>query len=181
MAPLPGTESRVARRCAHGSTACPRIPASEVCLWCGSQHRPKHFNEGTYAVVPDCDSDLRDRFSLRQHLKGSKQPRLACSAATSSCRWFIRHFNSHPAGGLDRCSRVGVEEIFGCEGDLVSAKADVDDLLKLGRSCGWVPKMHVSPCQRDTSNRESLNRTWASGISLRPLRGAENESRTISP
>jgi hypothetical protein len=49
-----------------------RTPASKVCLWCGSQHRPKHFNEGTYAVVTDCDSDLRDRFALCQHLKGSK-------------------------------------------------------------------------------------------------------------
>ena len=35
-------------------------------------------------------------------------------------------------GGLDHCSGVGVEEIFGCEGDLASAKADVEDLLKVG-------------------------------------------------
>jgi hypothetical protein len=27
------------------------LPASKVCLWCGSQHRPKHFNESTYTVV----------------------------------------------------------------------------------------------------------------------------------
>jgi hypothetical protein len=47
-------------------------PASKVCLWCGSQHRPKHFNEGTYTVVTDCDSDLRDRFPLCQYLKGSE-------------------------------------------------------------------------------------------------------------
>src|ERR1700683_3586625 len=53
-----------------------RTPASKVSLWCGSQHRPKHFNEGTYTVVADCDSDLRDRFALCQHLKRSKQPRL---------------------------------------------------------------------------------------------------------
>jgi hypothetical protein len=33
-------------------------PASKVCLWCGSQHRPKYFNEGAYTVVTDCDSDL---------------------------------------------------------------------------------------------------------------------------
>ncbi len=38
------------------------------------------------------------------------------------------------------CSGVGVEEIFGRESDLVSAKADGDDLLKVGRSCGWVPQ-----------------------------------------
>src|ERR1700745_3190213 len=24
---------------------------SKVSLWCGSKHRPKHFNEGTYTVV----------------------------------------------------------------------------------------------------------------------------------
>src|SRR6266849_2497142 len=70
------TASRKARRYAHGPTAWPRTPASKVRLWCGSQHRPKHFNEGTYAVVTDCDSDLRDRYPLCQHLKGSKQPRL---------------------------------------------------------------------------------------------------------
>src|SRR5579872_1733691 len=58
-----------------------RTAASKVCLWCGSQHRPKHFNEGTYAVVTDCDSDLGDRFLLRQHLKGSKQPRLLSPTA----------------------------------------------------------------------------------------------------
>src|SRR5215468_5050639 len=44
-----------------GSTAWLRPPASKVCLWCGSQHRPKHFNEGAYTVVTDRDSDLRDR------------------------------------------------------------------------------------------------------------------------
>ena len=70
------TASREARRCAHRSTAWLRMPASKVCLRCSSQHRPKHFNEGTYTVVTDCDSDLRDRFLLCQHLKGSKQPRL---------------------------------------------------------------------------------------------------------
>jgi hypothetical protein len=75
------TASRKARRCAHGSTAWLRTPASKVCLWCGSQHRPKHFNEGTYTVVTDCDSDLRDRFLLCQHLKGSKQPRLLSPTA----------------------------------------------------------------------------------------------------
>jgi hypothetical protein len=75
------TASRKARRCAHGSTAWLRTPASKVCLWCGSQHRPKHFNEGAYTVVTDCDSDLRDRFLLCQHLKGSKQPRLLSPTA----------------------------------------------------------------------------------------------------
>src|SRR5215831_15707188 len=75
------TASRKARRCVHGSNAWSRTPASKVCLWCGSQHRPKHFNEGTYTVVTDCNSDLRDRFSLRQHLKGSKQPRLLSPTA----------------------------------------------------------------------------------------------------
>jgi hypothetical protein len=50
-------------------------------LWCGSKHRPKHFNEGTYTVVADCDSDFRDRFALCQHLKGSKQPRLLSPTA----------------------------------------------------------------------------------------------------
>src|SRR6201981_126845 len=54
---------------------------SKVSLWCGSKHRPKHFNEGTYTVVADCDSDLRDRFALCQHLKGSKQPRLLSPTA----------------------------------------------------------------------------------------------------
>ena len=81
---MPGgiaTPSRKAGRCAHGSTAWPRRPVSKVCLWCGSQHRPKHFNEGTYTVVADCDSDLRDRFALCQHLKGSKQPRLLSPTA----------------------------------------------------------------------------------------------------
>jgi hypothetical protein len=57
------------------------LPASKVCLWCGSQHRPKHFNEGTYTVVTDCNSGLRDRFPLCQHLKGSKQPRLLSPTA----------------------------------------------------------------------------------------------------
>src|SRR6266478_5656708 len=75
------TASRKARRCAHGSTEWLRTPASKVSLWCGSQHRPKHFNEGTYAVVTDCHSDLRDRFALCQHLKGSKQPRLLSPTA----------------------------------------------------------------------------------------------------
>jgi hypothetical protein len=70
-----------ARRCAHGSTEWLRTPASKVSLWCGSKHRPKHFNEGTYTVVADCDSDLRDRFALCQHLKGSKQPRLLSPTA----------------------------------------------------------------------------------------------------
>ena len=82
---MPGgiaTASSKARRCAHGSTAWLRTPASKVCLWCGSQHRPEHFNEGTYLpVVTDCDSDLRDRFPLCQHLKGSKQPRLLSPTA----------------------------------------------------------------------------------------------------
>src|SRR5260370_3398445 len=60
----------------------PRLwPASKVSLWCGSQHGPEHFNEGTYAVVTDCDSDLRDRFPLCEHLKGSKQPCLLSPAA----------------------------------------------------------------------------------------------------
>src|SRR5258706_698354 len=75
------TASRKARRCAHGSTEWLRTPASKVSLWCGSKHRPKHFNEGTYTVVADCDSDLRDRFALCQHLKGSKQPRLLSPTA----------------------------------------------------------------------------------------------------
>ena len=75
------TASRKARRCVHGSTAWRRTPASKVCLWCGSQHGPKHFNEGTYTVITDCDSDLRDRFLLCQHLKGSKQPRLLSPTA----------------------------------------------------------------------------------------------------
>jgi hypothetical protein len=75
------TASRKARRCVHASYAWSRTPASKVCLWCGSQHRPKHFNEGTYTVVTDCDSDLRDRFPLCQHLKGSKQPRLLSPTA----------------------------------------------------------------------------------------------------
>jgi hypothetical protein len=65
----------------RGSTEWLRTPASEVSLWCGSKHRPKHFNEGTYTVVTDCDSDLRDRFLLCQHLKGSKQPRLLSPTA----------------------------------------------------------------------------------------------------
>jgi len=75
------TASRKACRCAHGSTEWLRTPASKVSLWCGSKHRPKHFNEGTYTVVADCDSDLRDRFALCQHLKGSKQPRLLSPTA----------------------------------------------------------------------------------------------------
>src|SRR5229473_1262269 len=75
------TASRKARRCAHGTTAWLRTPASKVCLRCGSQHRPKHFDEGTYTVVTHCDSDLRDRFLLCQHLKGSKQPRLLSPTA----------------------------------------------------------------------------------------------------
>ena len=75
------TARRKVRRCARGSTAWLRTPASKVCLWCGSQHRPKHFNEGTYTVVTDCDRDLRDRFSLCQHLKGGKQPRLLSPTA----------------------------------------------------------------------------------------------------
>jgi len=69
------------RRCAHGSTAWLRTLASKVCLWCGSQHRPKHFNEGAYTVVTDCDRDFRDRFPLCQHLKGSEQPRLLSPTA----------------------------------------------------------------------------------------------------
>ncbi len=75
------TASRESRRCAHGSTAWLRTPASKVGLWCGPQHRPKHFNEGTYTVVTDCDSDLRDRSLLCQHLKSSKQPRLLSPTA----------------------------------------------------------------------------------------------------
>jgi len=58
-----------------------RTPNSKVCLWCGSQHRPKHFIEGTYTVVTNCDSNLRDGFPLCQHLKGSKQPRLLSPTA----------------------------------------------------------------------------------------------------
>jgi hypothetical protein len=72
---------RKARRSVHGSTSWLRTPASKVCLWRGSQHRPKHFNEGTYTVVTDRDSDLRDRFPLCQHLKGGKQPRLLSPTA----------------------------------------------------------------------------------------------------
>src|ERR1700687_4034261 len=75
------TASRKARRCAHGSTARPRTPASKVCPRGGSQHRPKHLNEGSYTVVAYCDSDLRDRFPLCQHLKGSKQPCLLSPTA----------------------------------------------------------------------------------------------------
>ena len=71
-------------RCAAAPVGLPRgheRPASKVCLWCGSQHRPKHLNEGTYTVVTDCDSDLRDRFLLCQQFKGSKQPRLLSPTA----------------------------------------------------------------------------------------------------
>ena len=71
---MPGgiaTPSRKARRCAHGSTEWLRTPASKVSLWCGSKHRPKHFNEGTYTLVTDCDPDLGDRFSLCQRRKMS--------------------------------------------------------------------------------------------------------------
>src|SRR5260370_8306195 len=70
------TASRKARRCAHGSTEWLRTPASKICLWRSPQHRPKHFNKGTHAVVTDRDSHLRARFLLGQHLQGSKQPRL---------------------------------------------------------------------------------------------------------
>ena len=59
-----------------GFLRLPRRAASKVCPWGGSQHRPKHFNEGAYTVVTDCDGDLRDGFPLCQHLKGGKQPRL---------------------------------------------------------------------------------------------------------
>src|SRR5215472_4684207 len=52
------------------------LPGPKVCVGCGSEHRPKHFNEGTYTVVTDGDRDLGDRFPLCQHLKGSKQPPL---------------------------------------------------------------------------------------------------------
>jgi hypothetical protein len=62
---------------APGSTPWLRTPASKVSLWCGSKHRPKHFNEGTYTVVPDCDSDLRDRFALCKHLIIGKMSDLA--------------------------------------------------------------------------------------------------------
>jgi len=75
------TALKNARRCVHGSNAWLRTPASKVCLRCGSQHRPKHFNEGAYTVVPDRDSDLRDRFFLCQHLKGGKQPGLLSPTA----------------------------------------------------------------------------------------------------
>ena len=93
---LPGAEDAVPQRslrawlsrqrhgrrpCAHRSTAWLRMPASKVCLRCGSQHRPKHFNEGTYTVVTDCDSDLRDRSLLCPHLQGSEQPRLLSPTA----------------------------------------------------------------------------------------------------
>jgi hypothetical protein len=71
----------MARRCAHVSVTWPRMPASKICLWCCSQHRPEHFDEGTYAVVTDCDGDFRDRFPLGQHLKGRKQPRLLSPTA----------------------------------------------------------------------------------------------------
>lgn len=64
-----------------GATAWLRTSASKVRLWCGSQHRPKHFNESAYTVVTDCDGDLGDRFLLGQHLKGSKQPRLLSPTA----------------------------------------------------------------------------------------------------
>jgi len=67
------TASRKARRCAHGSTEWLRTPASKICLRCSSEHRPKHFDEGTYAVVTDCDGDFRDRFPLGQHLKGRRR------------------------------------------------------------------------------------------------------------
>jgi len=70
-----------ARRCAHGCAARPGMAASKICLWCCSQHRPKHFNEGTYAVVTDCDGDFRDRFPLGQHLKRRKQSRLLSPTA----------------------------------------------------------------------------------------------------
>src|SRR5260370_12361368 len=75
------TASRKARRCAHGSTEWLRTPASKICLWRSPQHRPKHFNKGTHAVVTDRDSHLRDRFLLCQHLQGSKQPRLLSPTA----------------------------------------------------------------------------------------------------
>jgi hypothetical protein len=58
-------------------------------LWCGSKHRPKHFNERTYTVVADCDSDLRDRFALCQHLKG----RMCCASLLKS-----RLYSPPPAG-----------------------------------------------------------------------------------
>src|SRR5260370_23931948 len=75
------TASSKARRCAHGSTEWLRPPASKICLWRSPQHRPKHFNKGTHAVVTDRDSHLRDRFLLCQHLQGSKQPRLLSPTA----------------------------------------------------------------------------------------------------
>src|SRR5260370_10734526 len=75
------TGYRKARSCAHGSPEWLRTPASKICLWRSPQHRPKHFNKGTHAVVTDRDSHLRDRFLLCQHLQGSKQPRLLSPTA----------------------------------------------------------------------------------------------------
>src|SRR5258708_6606185 len=41
---LPVTRQIRHYRCAHGSTPWLRTLASKVSLWCGSEHRPKHFN-----------------------------------------------------------------------------------------------------------------------------------------
>src|SRR5258708_32287063 len=75
------TASRKARRCAHGSSERLRTPASKICLWRSPQHRPKHFNKGTHAVVTDRDRHLRDRFLLCQHRQGSNHPRLLSPTA----------------------------------------------------------------------------------------------------
>ena len=41
----------------------------------------RNISMKAYSVVTHCDSDLRDRFLLCQHLKGSKQPRLLSPTA----------------------------------------------------------------------------------------------------
>src|SRR5215472_10949465 len=87
---------------------CAATNASKVCLWCGSQHRPKHFNEGTYTVVTDCDSDLRDRFPLCQHLQGSKQPRML--SPTAKCHPCLSQERTHEStAGHSGNLRPGVE------------------------------------------------------------------------
>jgi hypothetical protein len=57
-----------------------RLPRKYVCGVVPSIVRNISM-KALYTVVTDCDSDLRDRFLLCQHLKGSKQPRLLSPTA----------------------------------------------------------------------------------------------------
>src|SRR6516162_6396520 len=77
---LVGRKQRSTRQQRGECSVASFLLALKVSVRCAPQHGTEHTNKRAHTVVPDRNSNLRDRFVLREHLKGSKQPRLLSPA-----------------------------------------------------------------------------------------------------